>query len=253
MKKFVGISLSIALIGAFVVGCSPKAPTGSVNEKTLSQKKELPIKVEAKVISSDNGVLNSSIKLPVFSNDKNQSILDEINARLEKNATDINKELATIAENDSKEAKKSNFEFRPYELLVDYTIHTVNEKVLSLTTLNYQYTGGAHGMSIKVPYNFDLTTGKEITLKDLFKEGTAYKNIIKEEIQKQIKSEPEKFFPDEVELFSGIKDDQNFFIENDQLFIYFGQYDIAPYSSGIIEFEIPSSILKDVISTSFIK
>ena len=34
-----------------------------------------------------------------------------------------------------------------------------------------RYTGGAHGLTTKVSYNYNLKTGKELKLKDLFKEG----------------------------------------------------------------------------------
>jgi len=158
-----------------------------------------------------------------------------------------------MSKSDFENTKNDNINFRKYELLIDYEVHTLNNELISATTLTYQYTGGAHGLSVKTPYNFDLTTGKEINLSDLFEEKNTYKKLINQEIQKQIKEDPDKFFPDEVEVFSGISENQPFYINDGKLIIYFGQYDIAPYSSGIIEFEIPSSVLKNVVSSSFIK
>ncbi|MBU5676167.1 DUF3298 and DUF4163 domain-containing protein [Alkaliphilus sp. MSJ-5] len=251
MKRKFFIPVMLMLITSITAGCA-NGITLSTNNNT-QQNIVRKLEVETKSISDDNEALESSIKLPVFSNDNNKEILDEINTIIEEDALKIKEEMSQMAENDFKDAKKSNIELRKYELLINYEVHTANNNLISVTTLNYQYTGGAHGMSVKVLYNFDLTTGKEIALGDFFKEGSNYKKVINEEIQKQIKENPDKFFPDEVELFSGISDDQSFFIKDGKLFIYFGQYDIAPYSSGIIEFEIPSSVLKDVVSSSFIK
>lgn len=251
MKRKIFIPVMLILIGSVTAGCA-----NGMTPSTYSSKQQgiaQTLEVETKAISDDNETLESSIKLPVFSSENNKELLNEINTLLEKDALKIKEEISQMAENDFKDAKKENIELHKYELLVDYEVHTANSELISVTVLNYQYTGGAHGMSVKVPYNFDLRTGKEIALGDFFKEGSDYKKIINEEIQKQIKEDPDKFFPDEVEVFSGISDEQSFFIKDGKLVIYFGQYEIAPYSSGIIEFEIPNSILKDVVSPSFIK
>lgn len=251
MKRKIFIPIMIMLIGSLTVGCT----TGMVSSNSNSKQESIvqTLEVETKAISDDNEALESTIKLPVFSGENNKELLNEINTLIEKDALKIKEEMSQMAENDFKDAKKANIELNKYELLVDYEVHTVNNDIISVTVLNYQYTGGAHGISVKVPYNFDLTTGKEIALGDFFKEGSDYKKIINEEIQKQIKEDPDKFFPDEVEVFSGISDEQSFFIKDGKLVIYFGQYEIAPYAAGIIEFEIPNSILKDVVSPSIIK
>lgn len=250
-RKFI-LSLLIILTVAFAIGCNSNQP--SLNPKdgeSLNEKEE--IKVETKTISDDNEALQSTVSFPVFSSEKNQEALDEINKIFEEDALSIKEDLTEMAENDFESFKKDNINFHKYELLIDYEIHTINNELISATSLNYQYTGGAHGMSVKVPYNFDLATGKRLSLNDLFKEGSNYTEVINKEVQKQIQENPDIFFPDEVELFSGIADDQSFYIKDGKLFIYFGQYDIAPYSSGIIEFEIPSSTLKNVATSSFIK
>lgn len=249
MKRKFFISIMFILIGSITVGCANEMTplTNNIQQNVIEE-----LKFETKAISDDNEALESNIKIPVFSG-INKEILNEINKVIEEDALNIKEEISQMAETDFKEAKNSNIELHKYELLVDYEVHTANDNIISVTTLNYQYTGGAHGMTVKVPYNFDLTTGKEIVLKDLFKDENGYKKVINEEIQKQIQEDPDRFFPDQVELFSGISDDQSFFVEDEKLFIYFGQYDIAPYSSGIIEFEIPSSILKDVVSPSLFK
>lgn len=237
-------------MGLFTIGCSNR--TFSLNSAENLQSITSPIEITSKTISSENEALQSNIILPIFSGGNNEEFLNEINQLIEENSLKIKEEVSQMAEEDYEAFKDDDVPFFPYELMINYDIHTATNELLSFTTLNYQYTGGAHGHSVKIPYNFDLTTGKEIVLEDLFKKGSDYKRILNEEIQKQIKEDPEIFFPDEVELFSGIKENQPFYIKNGKLFIYFGQYDIAPYASGIIEFEIPSSILRSIIISPFI-
>jgi len=250
-RKFIILTF-ILLIGILAAGCTVgKLPSSSNNEEILNGNGQL--KIETKTISDDSQELESNIILPIFTSENNQEPLNKINNIIKESALSAKEELAKMSKSDFENTQKQNIDFRKYELLVDYEVHTASSELISVTTLNYYYTGGAHGLSVKIPYNFNLTTGKEITLGVLFKEGSAYKKLINEEIQKQIKEDPDKFFPDEVELFSGISENQAFYIEDEKLVIYFGQYEISPYSSGIIEFEIPSSILKDVVSSSFIK
>lgn len=252
MKRRFVVPILIVLIGSLAVGCSTANTPSSSNKEEVQNTNE-QLQVQTKIISDDTEEIQSSIKIPVFVGSTKEEVLKQINDILEKDALDFKEELSNMAKTDFEESKKSTFEFRKYELLVDYEVHTANEELISVSTLNYQYTGGAHGLSVKIPYNFDLATGKEIALSDLFKEGKNYGKILNEEIQKQIKANPDNFYEDEIEHFSGIIEDQTFNIKDGKLFIYFGQYEIAPYSSGIIEFEIPTSVLKDVINSPLIK
>jgi len=102
----------------------------------------------------------------------------------------------------------------------------------------YSYTGGAHGFTDRRAYNIDLTTGRELRLSDLFAPDFNYISIINEEIKKQIQAGDEIFFDGELG-FQSITENQPFYIEEGNLVIYFGLYEIAPYAAGIQEFRFP--------------
>lgn len=89
-------------------------------------------------------------------------------------------------------------------------------------------------------YNLDLKTGKMVTLKDML--GTDYAELVNESITKQIAERQKKgevFFTVEEGGFVGISEDVKFYInENNRPVIVFEKYEIAPGSSGEIEFEI---------------
>lgn len=89
-------------------------------------------------------------------------------------------------------------------------------------------------------YNLDLRTGEIVTLKDML--GGDYVELVNESVQEQI-AEREKsgevFFTAEEGGFAGISEDVKFYInEKNRPVIVFGKYEIAPGSSGEIEFEI---------------
>ncbi len=89
-------------------------------------------------------------------------------------------------------------------------------------------------------YNLNLNTGKIVTLKDML--GDDYVERINKSIQAQIaerQNAGETFFTAEEGGFTGITEDVNFYInENNNPIIVFEKYEIAPGSSGEIEFEI---------------
>lgn len=102
----------------------------------------------------------------------------------------------------------------------------------------YQFTGGAHGITTRITYVHDNDKGKILALKDMFKEGYDYKTIINKEISKEIEKNKDKYF-DGKEGFLGINENQKYYIEEGNLVIVYGLYEIAPYVAGIIEFRIP--------------
>ncbi len=131
----------------------------------------------------------------------------------------------------------------------DYTVQ-LRKKLLLITMTGYDYTGGAHGMPLRVDYFIDLTNGNFYELKDLFKKDSDYKTKINEIIKAAIESDQASgsgmYFED---AFTGISDAQYFYLEDDNLVIYFYPYDIAPYAAGFPEFKIPFADLMDYINT----
>ena len=83
-------------------------------------------------------------------------------------------------------------------------------------------------------------------MKDLFEEGYDYKTFINNQIYKEINKQPENYFQGK-EGFNGIKDDQDFYIKNDKIIIHFPYYEIAPYVTGMPEFEIDYKINTDLL------
>ena len=74
------------------------------------------------------------------------------------------------------------------EMLAYYEIKNNQRGILSLNLIVYSFTGGAHGMTIIKSLTFDTATGKQYTLKELFKDGSDYVKqlsaIIKVDIKK---------------------------------------------------------------------
>ena len=110
----------------------------------------------------------------------------------------------------------------PYQLYARYKV-TNNSDIISFYIDYYQFSGGAHGITNRIAYNVEKSTGNEIQLKDIFKDNYNYKDVINKEINRQISKDPDRYFTGK-DGFNGIADNQNFYIKNNTVVIYFGLY-----------------------------
>ncbi|MGG0669794.1 DUF3298 and DUF4163 domain-containing protein [Sporosarcina koreensis] len=130
------------------------------------------------------------------------------------------------------------------ELLASFEIKNNQRGILSLNLIVYSFTGGAHGMTIIKSLTFDTKTGKQYELNDLFKPGSDYVKKLSDIIREDIKKwDVQLLYPP----FKEIRPDQDFYIADTSLVIYFQLYEITPYVWGFPYFPIPILDLADII------
>lgn len=188
---------------------------------------EKPILVD-KVIREKTNFINIDVVIPQIVGLENKD-----------KERDINKEILDWTNLWIKDAKDTSEDIKPttpYELRARYTL-TNDEDILSFYIDYYQFSGGAHEIITRKTYDINIKTGDKVMLKELFPEGYDYKSFINEEIRKEINKHPEYYFTGK-EGFQGIKDDQSFYIRDNKIIIHFDYYEIAPYVTGMPEFEI---------------
>lgn len=125
-----------------------------------------------------------------------------------------------------------------YEVYRTYEITLNMDHCISLYTDEYTYTGGAHGMTIRKSQTWGLPLGRMIALYELYPNNPYFLLNILNQINRQISQEPEIYFEQACCLTVDAFNPDNFYLTSNELVIYFQQYDIAPYSSGIREFLI---------------
>lgn len=130
------------------------------------------------------------------------------------------------------------------EMIGLYEIKNNQRDVLSLSLSNYTYHyQAAHGMTFIKSLTFDLEKGKKCDLQDLFKPGSNYVERISRLIDQQIK---ERDVPI-LDAFTEIRPDQDFYVADKTLVIYFQLYELTPYVFGFPMFPIPIYKLQDII------
>ncbi|HZK18264.1 MAG TPA: DUF3298 and DUF4163 domain-containing protein, partial [Clostridia bacterium] len=120
------------------------------------------------------------------------------------------------------------------EIFIDFDVKSSGD-ILSLVVNNYMYTGGANGITRIDTYNIDTKNCVILGIADLFKPASEYEEVINKGIRAQIKDKVENedatFFTGE-DGFVTISDEQDFYIEDNDLVILFQKYDIAPGVMG---------------------
>jgi len=146
-----------------------------------------------------------------------------------------------------KYTQENGYPFNHYDAVLNYTLTYNQNCYLSLYHDRYIYQGGAHGNTVRASDSRSLTSGRRLTLESIFQSGQDYRALLIEQIlilaDEQMQQNPGIYFEDYRTLIAENFNEQSFYLTPDGLAVYYQQYDIAPYSSGIIVFTIPYEVV----------
>lgn len=153
------------------------------------------------------------------------------------------KELYRDAVKQYEYAISQGFPFNPYQVVSVFETTYNYPPLLSIYEDVYEYTGGAHGNTVRYSDTWDINTGKRLLLSNLFKRGYDYRTVILKEIERQAtmlnNSGQMPFFDDYKVGIIKYFDEKNYYLTTNGLAIYYPLYTIAPYVAGILVFVIP--------------
>ena len=125
----------------------------------------------------------------------------------------------------------------------------IKDHYLTVDMDGYMYMGGAHGLPFTGHYLFDLNTGKEVTMADLF-DGTEeqFKELIATKVKEHFLSfEDPEYSPyyatDADEVYDSAYEGAAFDLvpigfNEDGLYIDYQPYQMGPYAAGFIDIDI---------------
>lgn len=130
-----------------------------------------------------------------------------------------------------------------------YSITQTTDRVLSLNKLTTLSKAEGRSMANTEYYNFDIKTGLLIP----------FNRIVPDTLMDSLNTIAEPYFVQQhnVDLsqgwvnagylfYSGFKTPSNTIIGKDSITFVYNQYEIAPYSKGIIRFSVPNSAIKPI-------
>ncbi|MEF3306493.1 stalk domain-containing protein [Paenibacillus sp. GYB003] len=201
--------------------------------------RENELAVQTATIEETGDGRSLAIHYPQLSGYANPDVQSAVNAFLKQEAEDQAKwgkeELAKAADA-LKEMPAGDGETKPEVSYGGAYTVTYNEKgLLSLYVDYHLYTGGAHGITFRKPYTFDLATGRTLSLKEATGGAADYVPIINDVIRTHLRETDLALLTP----FETIEPDRPFFLKHNGVVVYFDLYEYAPYAAGMPEFEIP--------------
>ncbi|GAE88948.1 hypothetical protein [Acetivibrio straminisolvens] len=223
MKKLLVLLL---LFSFLVVGCS-----GDRKEKKL-QATELTDKYQIESVSEENtyGDVHTVFTYPVIKDLIDKRIEDKINSTISARIEDY-RSLVSVSE-----------EFGLEETMtVWYEVPFRSKEKLSIKFYIQSHIKQEDYTDITIDtYNFDLNSGEDIPLADLFKLKT-YKDKLNSILQVKFNELDVKTN----KQFAGLDEDQDYYLKDDKLVIY---YQSLIYTDDEpLEFEIPFADISDML------
>ncbi|HAF59609.1 MAG TPA: hypothetical protein DCK81_00475 [Clostridiales bacterium UBA9856] len=110
-----------------------------------------------------------------------------------------------------------------------------NKNLASLWMNWDNYTGGAHGLYWMDSYTFNTDTDEIYTFPGLFLEGADGAEYVTNKILEEITG-GDYYFETAADKVIGYENDYPFFINGEELIVYFQLYELAPYVAGMQSF-----------------
>lgn len=140
---------------------------------------------------------------------------------------------------DYREAAENFSEEPPWEAYVDEKVYLLSDSLVSIGITTEIFSGGAHGYKTLTFLNFDPTSGKILSQKDIFEED--FISFVEEKFRQ------EQGIPEDENINSTgfwFKNEtfnlpENIGFSNDKVVLVYNSYEIAPYAAGDIVMEIP--------------
>jgi hypothetical protein len=176
----------------------------------------------------------------------------------ENNTDAINKSLASIVDKSIADFKSeldcSELSSAECSLDINFDTTFADDNFVSIKFEMYEYSGGAHPNSYSVARTYNLKSGNEVKLADLFKANSNHLKKLSdycyESLKKQLTKLGEGEPPDEGMLKEGTTpSDENYSgwnVTKKGLLMSFDPYQVAAYAYGPQQVIIPYSVLKEI-------
>lgn len=231
MKRWMVFAVSVML---FICGCSRN---GGYTVKTLTDEAETDYSTVYAQTFEFGGLENKE-----YQSELNEELLGDT-----QNAINEFDKTAMEAAETLPEGVKST-------LNITQKVTLNKNGIISFITENYTYLGGAHGMTVWIPYTINAREENphRLELRELFKTDEDYIDTINRLIDELVEADPEKYSGLWAEPHINAEDNQEqFYLTDEDLVIFFPPYDLSYYAKGFIEFPIHRTELKGLLKEEY--
>lgn len=265
MNKYLVKSSLFACILFLFTSCTTANKTGNLEFKNFSKQEdihllgdtkapkatlevnvEFPIKGDTEILEWVQSEVSSFNFGKKFTSLKNQEAIDLFAQDYKKGYLgDVEPLYKEELENN--ENKEDVGHWYNYEITLQSKPILYKNNLLVIESLSYEYTGGAHGISLIHYLNLDLATKSIITFEELFLPNV--KDELTELIKQQLMKDTETDSLDKEGYWSkSITPTDNIRITETGVCFVYNVYEIAPYVMGPTEVTVPFAQLKGLLN-----
>lgn len=140
------------------------------------------------------------------------------------------------------EARKNSYPFHPWEAALDFTVTYNAQCLLSLYMDAYEFTGGAHGNTVRCGDTWDLICAMPRTLASFFPAGSRWRKesiaAVRAEIERQIATGDYGYLDGWYEAAAKDFDPCRFYLTDQGVTVFYPLYSLAPYVEGFPAFVV---------------
>ncbi|RLE07268.1 hypothetical protein DRJ00_08445 [Candidatus Aerophobetes bacterium] len=242
------LTIIILIFGFFMVSFFECSDAGIAWDYKIvnceCEEDEIPLQGE---ISEETEIFKIEAKIPEIGNEKIDRELSDFVTKIISDFKQENPELPVI--NGQKPSWKN-------ELWISPKIYEYSEDIKSVRFDVYQFTGGAHGMTSVFTKTYNLKTGEEITLDDLFQNKQNLLLTIGPIVRHNLKVKLGKMADDKWinkgTSETNLENYKNWVLEKGGLRIIFSYYQVGPRPAGMPEVLVPWEKINSILKPSFL-
>ena len=268
MKRLVSVFAMAALLAACSDGADQANDTAPKTEATASSSASATASADGSSASASlSDAKDRSLKVDTdlmqfeYSYPAKAASIPKLAALLDRRIDEAGKALEKSATEGLASAKKDGYPYRTYSNVVKWSVVTDLPNWLSLSSINYNFTGGAHGMTVFDSLLWDKKAEKALNTMDVFVSGPALSHVVKDAFCDQLdklrsKKRGETVQRDDADPFSSCIDP----VENstvilgssngksfDRIGFLVPAYNAGPYAEGSYEVTLP--VTQDVLAS----
>ena len=185
-----------------------------------------------------------------------QDFVNQSFEQLQKNFSDKSTNLEKYAQEELLESGVQYF--YPYSNYMEQEISRHDSRVVSLVAINHVYSGGIHPNSFQTAENLDLQTMRQLKLEDVIYEERIeeFQSLVRDLLQERFRKLDLELFLEDCE--STISKSLSYgsmtpywYFSPQGLVIFYNQYELGPYTAGIIRIEMSYSDLEDILREEY--
>lgn len=192
--------------------------------------------------TNGKAVLNEQKLVPQKFNIVYPFVVNENNDRIK---TKVNQEIidavGELFKNQVLLPEKTDF----IEIFGVYEIGVNKNYILSILFSIYTYVyHAAHGLTVYSSITINTKTGETYNFSDLFNPKMNYLGVLTLMVNKYIKDNNIQL----INPFKGVTDNQEFYLTDKNLILYYQVYEYTPYYYGLFKVPIPYTEIKNILS-----